>query len=997
MALQTQVIPINYGLGVDTKTDPKLVAPGKLLRLENALFTENKRVKKRNGYQDLPLDKAGGGTIGDPKLVATRGGELVAAADGRLYAFNEPSQLWSDKGIYESVIVTKDNITSSAFTQRGFNSCDNGTYILNVWCENGVVGSSGLWRVLYSVLDKSNNNVIIPQTRIDNGISGIFLMPKAVCLGGSQLAFLYLNTSKELVCVRVTVTAGVLSTATTTIATDNSATADIFTYTLDGTSLVYEIYDVQETATGAVVAYANTASAVQLKTINTSGAVVDTAATYGTVVNSLSVNVSTTGAIWVFLASQYRVYTSALVLSLSDTTIVASSVAATSVEDVADPTTFYVVTKLVGVVRVYKVTSAGVVTNLGNLSESLGGSANFRISGAAYSYGGRYYVMIDSASSDTSVDAVGTLYMFTGLAGSTVGSTLYADGALVAKCLQGLNDFDFLFIAFLIRPIMVGDSVIYPRAYATGILSVYSTSTAQYASCYIYFHHDHVDSYQAFEVNDVLVLNGGVSWFYDGTAVRCLGVITPPYIQSSNDFPTLGNMSNGTYVYYIIIVTTDKAGNIYRSAPSLPFSVTLSGGTTTQRVTLSLDWFNFDVKNVGSRVIRTMEVYRTQNAATGAQLIAIAFPSSLYEDTASDADIADGAFLYTTGGILENTAAPGFKSLVIHNNRAWVIEAENPNTVLYTKPIQPGLGLNFSDLLAVQVDGVGGTCSAVSRLDDKLVVMEQRNPIVYSGDGANDAGLQSTLSPAQVIPADSGCDSSKSVAAFPMGVIFKGPKGFYLLDRSLTTKYIGMSVEAYNTQDVTGSTMDTTRSHITFLTSSGLSLVYDYIFDQWSTFTNHEGVSACLYNGTYVYARSDGSVFKEAAGYYLDGTTDFRVLAQTTWLGLAGVQGFQRVRRFLSLGDYANGLDAGHGVMCEVAYDFDPTYSTPLTYLFGAVSTSGKFQYEQRLVRQKCDTLSVRVTEVTTGDELEYIDFTDMSFEAGMKVGTNKLAAGSGV
>ena len=46
MALQTQVIPINYGLGVDTKTDPKLVAPGKLLRLENALFTENKRVKK---------------------------------------------------------------------------------------------------------------------------------------------------------------------------------------------------------------------------------------------------------------------------------------------------------------------------------------------------------------------------------------------------------------------------------------------------------------------------------------------------------------------------------------------------------------------------------------------------------------------------------------------------------------------------------------------------------------------------------------------------------------------------------------------------------------------------------------------------------------------------------------------------------------------------------------------------------------------------------------
>ncbi len=46
--LQEQVVPIDFGQGVDTKTDPKAVVSGKFIRIENGTFTNVKRIAKRN-------------------------------------------------------------------------------------------------------------------------------------------------------------------------------------------------------------------------------------------------------------------------------------------------------------------------------------------------------------------------------------------------------------------------------------------------------------------------------------------------------------------------------------------------------------------------------------------------------------------------------------------------------------------------------------------------------------------------------------------------------------------------------------------------------------------------------------------------------------------------------------------------------------------------------------------------------------------------------------
>ncbi len=67
--VENQVIPIDFGQGVDSKTDPKLVVPGKMLRLENGVFTNIKRVAKRNGYSALSTTVSDGIALQGPDLV----------------------------------------------------------------------------------------------------------------------------------------------------------------------------------------------------------------------------------------------------------------------------------------------------------------------------------------------------------------------------------------------------------------------------------------------------------------------------------------------------------------------------------------------------------------------------------------------------------------------------------------------------------------------------------------------------------------------------------------------------------------------------------------------------------------------------------------------------------------------------------------------------------------------------------------------------------------
>jgi hypothetical protein len=216
-----------------------------------------------------------------------------------------------------------------------------------------------------------------------------------------------------------------------------------------------------------------------------------------------------------------------------------------------------------------------------------------------------------------------------------------------------------------------------------------------------------------------------------------------------------------------------------------------------------------------------------------------------------------------------------------------------------------------------------------------------------------------------------------------------------------------MAVEQYNSQVISSAVLVPGKSQIRFLCSTGpnapiLTLVYDYIFEKWSTFTNHTGLSATAWNGIYVYANG-ANVLQEVVPIgavtpnYTDNGTRFALLLQTGWLAISSIQNFQRVRRFIQLGDYTNGANTGHGIQVQAAYDFSGAFQPEIQFLFGTLATSAPFQYRERLQQQKCDAISLLISEITTGDILEFLDLTNMSFEVGVKRGVNKLGGGYSV
>ena len=364
-----------------------------------------------------------------------------------------------------------------------------------------------------------------------------------------------------------------------------------------------------------------------------------------------------------------------------------------------------------------------------------------------------------------------------------------------------------------------------------------------------------------------------------------------------------------------------------------------------------------------------------------------------FSDYLSDTLINGNPLAYTYPGssVLENSAPPPSMNLLAHNNRLWMADAEEPSSVWYTKSFQQFVGVSPSAFLVDQIDHKFGNITGLGEMDEKLVIFKEEGIFYRSGDGANDNGQSSTLSFPQFVPSDVGCISHKSIVTTPNGIMFKSGKGIYVMSRGLQVMYLGLEVEQYNSQFITSAKLIDGKSQIRFLCSTGLTLVYDYIFNQWSTFTNHTGYGATNWQGAYTYVTTGGDVYVENSGY-LDDVTQYTMLLQTSWLALASVQGFQRVKRVLVLGDYINGADATHGFSVNAAYDFNPTLTLTVPYSFGAALSSGIVQYRERLQRQKCDSVSLTIQEINASASESYVDIVNLSFVAGVKRGANKLA-----
>jgi len=353
-----------------------------------------------------------------------------------------------------------------------------------------------------------------------------------------------------------------------------------------------------------------------------------------------------------------------------------------------------------------------------------------------------------------------------------------------------------------------------------------------------------------------------------------------------------------------------------------------------------------------------------------------------FTDTQSDEAILGNEIIYTTGGVLEDVNAPATNILTLFDDRMWMVDAEDPNLLWFSKQVIEGTPVEMSDLLTFYVaptagaQGSTGPITALSPMDDKLIIFKNNAIYYINGSGPDNTGVNSQYSQPIFITATVGCANQQSIVFTPNGLMFQSDKGIWLLGRDLSTQYIGAPVEEFNASTVQSAVNVPATNQVRFTLNTGQTLMYDYYYAQWGTFSGVPAISSCIFQGLHSFINKYGSVYQESPGTYQDGTNPVLISFTTSWINLLGLQGYLRSHFFFLIGQYIT----PHKLNLDIAYDYNSspeqsvlispnnfasTYGTASPYGDGTYGGSGDLeQWRVFLDKQRCQAFQISLQEV---------------------------------
>ena len=475
------------------------------------------------------------------------------------------------------------------------------------------------------------------------------------------------------------------------------------------------------------------------------------------------------------------------------------------------------------------------------------------------------------------------------------------------------------------------------------------------------------------------------------------GPLTATGTHAAETITVTGNITASQYYYVGIYSWTDNQGNTFRSAASIPVEQTTTGTTSTNTIV-------FPTLRVTSKVATPvkLEIYRWSTnqpiyyevtSVTAPTLNDTTIDSISIVDSLADLSIVGNAILYTTGGVLEDTGAPASSAMTLFDDRLWLVDAEDPNLLWFSKQVIEATPVEMSDLLTLYVaptigaTGPTGPITALSAMDDKLIVLKKNAMYYINGTGPDNTGANNQYSPPTFITSMVGCTNQRSIVFQPQGLMFEfaseAGNQIWILKRDLSTEYIGAAVEGLmQGASVLSSIAVPGTNEVRFNLSTGITLMYDYFYGQWGIHTTN-GLSSTLYQGLHTYIDSIGRVFQETPGQYLDGTNPVLLSFTTSWINVAGIRGYQRAFFFFLLGQYLTPFK----LACSVAYDYEsgptsfatiaPTNFTPTyggtqsngqTTVYGADTPYGgsgnTLNWRVFLKKQRCSSFQITVQEI---------------------------------
>jgi hypothetical protein len=967
MALQKQSLPLPFGQGVETKTDPKQLPPGKMRELRNAVFTAGNLLQKRNGYGQLTQ-------INDPTVntITTFRDGLTAIGES-LHAYSPDNDTWYNKGGLSPIQTTVQPMVRSSSAQSAQDLAIDAEGLACVTWED----SDG--NAKYQVIDRQSGNIVVPMTNLEATAA----KPRVFVLG-RFFVITYLVTVGPATHLRFMALPR-LTPETPAAPVDIATNASSLTAAYDGHVANNGLYLAWDSAViGGTVVIGWIDSTLLVRTPNTS-----TYATYEADYISVTSDLSTpTPTIWVTIhSSSSNIGYTAAVASNTLAQILAPTAlggAAPLLNGLTSVASNGLLTVLFQTENVYPTTAVRsdfvsliTCTQGGTVSASSVVARSVALASKAFAINDRIMFMAAYGGSLQPtyflIDSLGVV--LAKLAYSNAGGYPTTDVLPQANVDGSTVHIGYMYKATL-TPVNKSQGV-------TTVAGIYAQTGINLISWGV-----NSEPSRSVEIGSNLNLTGGFLWAYDGVMPVEQGFhLFPEDILAVED--TGGSMAAQQYYYQVTYEWTDAQGNLHRSAPSIPTGVLVASGSAS--VDLQIPTLRLTEK-VANNLVRIViyrwsvaqQVYYQVTSITSPLLNDPTVDSVAYSDTQADASILGNQILYTTGSVVENIAAPAAVDFTLFKSRLVMIDAENRNQLWFSKQCIQNTPVEMSDLFTIFVapttaaQGSTGECSALSTMDDKLIIFKPNAAYYITGNGPDNTGANNDFSEPIFIAASVGCTNPKSIVLTPNGLIFQSDKGIWLLGRDLNTTYVGAPVEAYNSAEVLSAIVIPGTTQVRFTLNNGLTLMYDYFFSQWGVFSNVPAISSTLYENLHTYVNSLGAIYQETPGSYLDGSSPVLMSFTTAWFNLAGLQGLERAYFFYLLGTYLS----PHKLSIGVAYDYNPAIAQqmlaePDNYSpvygsapgpYGSETPYGGIdsveQFRVFLSRQKLQAFQVTLTEV---------------------------------
>ena len=999
MPLQRQVVSIPMSGTLDTKTDPKQLPTGKLLEMENGFRKRHGELQKRYGFETLGTTITPSGTLSQGRKMALFYDELNVITNKSMYTYSDDNNNWVLKGPLETLSVASQPIVANSYQQTTADSGTAGSIALYAWEDSRTANT-----IRYSIMDRSSNSIIIGDALLATNAQ----KPHVIGLSDFLFVFYHDSVAGLLNCKIFPITNLTINALTITplqIANDIAATGN---------------YDVCRFNEAILFAYQTNVNTQKIGYVTSNGLIGNPSNGYPSPITESNALDKADRCITIFTNSTtffnvawasstdgvyHKAYNADFTTNLARVQL--DSYTTTAVRNITGFTSATLAHVYWDkdntdkwkreVVDTHRNLSTGVVSP---------GAGNLRTASLA----GKIFYTDDNGFVPVAFYSNTQPSLF----------LLRNDGDISAKMLAQTSAGETAKTGHL--PSITnteGNVWVFPTTYKTRIVSENATLYGLTGITEVILDFDDQFICDSSQLGENLMITSGYLQCYDGVSIFESGFhLYPDHITATQNAVTVGPfLNNQKYQYCVVYEWTDSRGQVHRSAPSIPISITFSLNNVSCDINIP---YLYITDRKAPRADVVLAVYRTTNGGTlFYKTTSISSPqynnttavgfTLTFTDTTTDAALITNELLYTTGGVVENIAPPAAKIIARFKNRLFLAGTED-DSIWYSKEHVTGEAVNFSDLFKIKVDNTGGKITSLGELDDKLIIFKATTIFALTGDGPLPTGAQNTFSIPQLIASDVGCIDPYSVVKTRNGLMFKSKKGIYLLDRGLQVSYVGAEVEEWNSFTITSATVVDELNQVRFTTSSGRCLVYDLFFQQWYTFTNIAAIDAAVWQSKWVFLKSDAEIRRETPNVYLD--VDSPIISKFTLalMQFAQVQGFQRIFKLNVLGENRG----THGLKIEVGYDYrdyfeerfivfpntvlqdtewggEPAWGESET-LWGGDS-DGVYQFQIRPRQQRCQALKLKIEDFfNTGSGTAGFALSNVTAEVGIEPNIARLS-----